>query len=234
VSSGWHLPVPARSGAAIRAMAARILAEPQFKRSEDLWQRFLAWLGSLLNIQVPGFLGSGWAPFVVLAVLVVAAAAVIFLALRNSAPRRSRRSRRNGVVITDEDQELSAEQWRKEADRLAAEGNYREALRCRYRALVAELADRRLIDQVPGRTSGDYDRAVRALVPEVAEQFSSATRLFERCWYGHEASDANAQVVFDEAARAVVAEVSSGRWRADPANAASEPGRGSDELVGLR
>jgi hypothetical protein len=230
MSPGWHLPVPARSGAAIRAVAARILAERQFKQGEDLWQRFLAWLGSLLNIQVPGFLGSGWAPFAVLAFLVAGAAAIIFLALRNGAPGRARRARPTGVVVTDQDQELSAEQWRKEADRLAAQGNYREALRCRYRALVAELADRRLIDQVPGRTSGDYDRAVRALVPEAAEQFSSATRRFERCWYGHEASDANAQVVFDEQARAVLAEVGSGRWKA-VANGAE---RGRDQLVGFR
>jgi hypothetical protein len=229
MSPGWHLPVPARSGAAVRAMATRILAEQQFKQGEDLWQRFLAWLGSLLDIQVPSYFGGGWALVVVLAVLVVAAAAVIFLTLRKGVPRRSRRPRRTGVVVTEQDQELSAEQWRKEAERLAGEGSYREALRCRYRALVAELADRRLIDQVPGRTSGDYDRAVRALVPEAAEQFSSATRLFELCWYGHQASDANAQLVFDAAARAVLAEVGSGRWRA----AANDAERGG-ELVGLK
>jgi hypothetical protein len=229
MSPGWHLPVPARSGAAVRAMATRILAEHQFKQGEDLWQRFLAWLGSLLDIQVPGYFGGGWALVVVLAVLVVAAAAVIFLTLRKGVPRRSRRPRRTGVVVTEQDQELSAEQWRKEAERLAGEGSYREALRCRYRALVAELADRRLIDQVPGRTSGDYDRAVRALVPEAAEQFSSATRLFELCWYGHQASDANAQLVFDAAARAVLAEVGSGRWRA-----ASNDAERGDELVGLK
>jgi hypothetical protein len=210
-------------------MATRILAEQQFKQGEDLWQRFLAWLGSLLDIQVPSYFGGGWALVVVLAVLVVAAAAVIFLTLRKGVPRRSRRPRRTGVVVTEQDQELSAEQWRKEAERLAGEGSYREALRCRYRALVAELADRRLIDQVPGRTSGDYDRAVRALVPEAAEQFSSATRLFELCWYGHQASDANAQLVFDAAARAVLAEVGSGRWRA----AANDAERGG-ELVGLK
>jgi hypothetical protein len=134
------------------------------------------------------------------------------------------------VVVTDEDQAQTAEQWRLEADRLAAQGDYREALRCRYRALIAELADRRLIDQVPGRTSGDYERAVRALVPEAAEQFSSATRLFERCWYGHEPSDAKAQVVFDEAARAVIDEVGSGRWEA----LANEAGRNRGELVGLK
>ncbi len=67
-------------------MAARILAERQFKQSEDLWQRFLAWLGSLLDVHLPSFLGSGWAPFLVLAVLAAAAGTVIFLALRNAGP----------------------------------------------------------------------------------------------------------------------------------------------------
>ena len=34
------------------------------------------------------------------------------------------------------------------------------------------------------------------------------------CWYGHEPSDANEQVLFDEAARLVVREVDAGRWQA--------------------
>jgi hypothetical protein len=192
-------------------MAARILAERQFQQNEDLWQRFVAWLDAHLHVQVPSLFGGTWETFVVLAVLVAAASAVVFLAVRNGSLRRIRPSRRTGVVVTDEDRAQSAEQWR-------------------YRALVAELADLRLIDEVPGRTSGDYERAVRALVPEAAEQFSAVTRLFERCWYGQEASDAKAQVVFNEAARAVIAEVGSGRWKA----LAKEAGRGSGDLVGLK
>jgi hypothetical protein len=211
-------------------MAARILAEHQFKQDEDLWQRFVDWLDSHLDIQVPSLFGGTWETFLVLAVLAAAAAAIVFLAVRNGSLRRIRRAPHTGVVVTDEDLARTAEQWRQEADRLAARGNYREALRCRYRALVAELADRRLIDQVPGRTSGDYERAVRALVPEAAEQFSSVTRLFERCWYGQEASGPEAQVVFDEAARAVIAEVGPGRWKAPTKGA----GPGSGELVGLK
>jgi len=230
MSPVWHLPVPARSGPALRAMAARILAERQFKQDEDLWQRFVAWLEAHLHIEVPSFFGGTWESFLVLAVLVIAVTGVVFLVVRSVPSRRFRRTRRTGVVVTDEDRAQTAEQWRQEADRLAAQGNYREALRCRYRALVAELADRRLIDEVPGRTSGDYERAVRALVPEADEQFSSVTRLFERCWYGHEPSDAKAQVVFDEAARAVIDEVGSGRWKV----LAKEAGRSSDELVGLK
>jgi hypothetical protein len=211
-------------------MAARILAEHQFQQNEDLWQRFVAWLDAHLNINVPSFFGGTWEAAIVLAVLVAAASAVVFLAVRNGSLRRIRRGRRTGVVVTDEDRAQSAEQWRQEADRLSAQGNYREALRCRYRALVAELADLRLVDQVPGRTSGDYERAVRALVPEAAEQFSAVTRLFERCWYDQDASDAKAQVVFNEAARAVIAEVGSGRWKA----LAKQAGRGSGDLVGLK
>lgn|ERR1700678_274106 len=230
MSLGWHLPVPARSGAAVRAMAARILAERQFKQGEDLWQRFVAWLEARLHVEVPSFLGGTWETFVVLAVLVTAVTGVVFLVVRNGLPRRSRRARPTGVVVTDEDRARSAEQWRQDADRLAAQGNYREAMRCRYRALVAELAARRLIDQLPGRTSGDYERAVRALVPEAAEQFSSVTRLFERCWYGQEASDARAQVVFEQAAGAVIAQVDAGRWKA----LANEDGHVRDELVGLK
>jgi hypothetical protein len=230
MSPVWHLPVPARSGPALRAMAARILAERQFDQGEDLWQRFIAWLEAHLHIAVPSFFGGTWGSFVVLAVLVVAVACLVFLVVRNLPSRRFRRARQTGVVVTDEDRAQTAEQWRQEADRLATQGNYREALRCRYRALVAELADRRLIDQVPGRTSGDYERAVRAMVPEAAEQFSSVTGLFERCWYGHEPSDAKAQLVFDEAARAVIAAVDAGRWKAQ----VNEAERASDQLVGLK
>jgi Domain of unknown function (DUF4129) len=230
MSPGWHLPVPARSGPTVRAMAARILAERQFKQDEDLWQRFVTWLEAHLHVEVPSFFGGTWGSFLVLAVLVVSVVGVVFLVARNLPSRRVRRARRSDVVVTDEDRAQTAEQWRQEADRLAAQGNYREALRCRYRALVAELADRRLIDQVPGRTSGDYERAVRALVPEAAEQFSAVTGLFERCWYGHEPSDAKAQVIFDEAARAVIDEVGFGRWKA----LTKEAERNSGELVGLK
>jgi Domain of unknown function (DUF4129) len=230
MNPGWRLPVPARSGPAMRAIAARIVAERQFKHDEDLWQRFVEWVEAHLNVQVPALFGAVWATFVVLAVLVGAVAAIIYLAIKNGPLRRGRLATKRGVVVTDEDRPRSADDWRREADRLAARGDYREAMRCRYRALVAELADRRLIDQVPGRTSGDYERAVRALVPEVAEQFSSATRLFERCWYGQETSDARAQVVFDDAAGAVIDAVGSGRWKA----LAKEAGRSEGELVGLK
>jgi hypothetical protein len=57
-------------------------------------------------------------------------------------------------------------------------------VRCRYRALVAELAARGLVDEVPGRTAGEYRGEVRRNLPDAAADFAGATELFELAWYG--------------------------------------------------
>jgi hypothetical protein len=73
--------------------------------------------------------------------------------------------------------------WLAEADRLAAEGRYREALRAAYLALLARLHRARAIDYQPTRTNWDHARAFRG--PEDARQtFVDLTRSFDRAWYG--------------------------------------------------
>ena len=60
------------------------------------------------------------------------------------------------VVLRSHGGARTAAQWRAEAAAHDAAGRWREALRCRYRALVAELAGRGLVEEIPGRTSGEY------------------------------------------------------------------------------
>jgi len=234
VTTTWRLPVPARDPVQVDAAAARILSEKQFHPAPSLWQRFWNWVEDLLSgLHIPGVrVGGGSAPplgDVVIGVLIAAAIVVVVIAARRGAFARWRHSARGeGVLVTEEGDVLPPDAWRREADRLAAEGMFREALRCRYRALVAELAARGLLDEVPGRTSGDYEQVVSAVLPEVAGEFSTITRLFERCWYGREPSDAPAQVTFEAMAAAIIAAVDrAGRdgWPALP----SEP-----ELTRLR
>jgi hypothetical protein len=213
----WRLPVQSRGPAQVHAIVAHILAEPQFHPRPSLWQRFVNWLDSL-HLHSPGLQASGpstpWLSDVVLVVLVGAVVTLVVLAFRRGAFSRLRHPRGTGVVVTEEGGMMAPEAWLRQAAQLAAEGRYREALRCRYRALVAELAFRGVVAEVPGRTSGDYERLVGAAVPEVATGFSTITRLFERCWYGHEPSDEQAQSTFDEMAAAILDRVGAVRWRA--------------------
>jgi hypothetical protein len=78
----------------------------------------------------------------------------------------------------------SWEEWAAEAEAHEQAGRFRDAVRCRYRALIAALASGGLLDEVPGRTAGEYLAAAHADVPAAAEPFATATRVFEAAWYG--------------------------------------------------
>jgi hypothetical protein len=177
--------------------------------------------------------GGAWQSYVVLVVLLAGVAAALTIAGRRGFFQRWRHPRAApGVVVTQQSGALSPAAWLERAGRFAAEGRFREALRCRYCALVGELAGRGLLDEVPGRTSGDYERLVRASLPEVAQQFAALTALFEACWYGHEPSGAEEQVLFDQAARLVLREVGTGRWQTGRHGGADGPGGPSTPSAG--
>jgi hypothetical protein len=183
----WHFRAPLRHAAELRRAAARILSETQFRSSESLLQRALGWLSARLSsLHLLGFLGGTWQGYVVLGALVLLAGAVVYFGLKRRLPARSRPTRASPGVVSETVELLSPARWREEAERLAREGRFKEALRCRYRALVGELAARGLVEEIPGRTSGEYERLVRAASPEIGQHFSAATDLFERCWYGQE------------------------------------------------
>jgi hypothetical protein len=51
---------------------------------------------------------------------------------------------------------------------------------------VATLARTGAVEEVPGRTTGEYRTLVRQARPAVAEPFADATDRFERAWYGND------------------------------------------------
>jgi hypothetical protein len=87
-----------------------------------------------------------------------------------------------GDVIIDRSREPRS--WREEADAHAAAGRIRDALRCRYRALVGDLARRGLLDEIPGRTTGEERDQLVVSAPEAADRFDAAADLFDDAWYG--------------------------------------------------
>lgn len=131
--------------------------------------------------------------------LIAAVVAVVALLLRRPLARARRASEGEqhddddevideGAVFVDRSREPV--DWRSEADEHRRAGRFREALRCRYRALVGDLARRGLIDEIPGRTTGEHRRQVHEVTPVAAATFDRAADLFDGAWYGHADVDA--------------------------------------------
>lgn len=146
----------------------------------------LNWLGTLL-----------WVVFVALLVTLL-----VFL-VRSLIERSGRRRAKAKRDATDADELDEIEEaavaidrsreptnWRAEAEEHRRAGRFRDALRCRYRALVGDLARRGLIDEIPGRTTGEERMQLRNVQPVAGAPFTSAADLFDEAWYGHVAVDA--------------------------------------------
>jgi hypothetical protein len=93
------------------------------------------------------------------------------------------------TVAADLDQVLPATLWQ-QADELAQQGNFLEAVRRLYLAVLALLHRARLIRYEKTRTNGEYIRQVR-LAPEAPRElhapFGELTRRFDQKWYGERA-----------------------------------------------
>jgi hypothetical protein len=153
---------------------------------------------------------------------IAAVAGLLFMLLRWAATKSGRWSRRStaddsadadtverDVVAIDRSREPT--NWRAEAEQHRQAGRYRDALRCRYRALVGDLARRGLIDEIPGRTTGEERAQLRRVTPTASSPFNSAADLFDGAWYGHREVSATDDDHFQTLERDVLATATQGR-----------------------
>ncbi|HQZ34690.1 MAG TPA: DUF4129 domain-containing protein [Ilumatobacteraceae bacterium] len=131
------------------------------------------------------------------ALLIAAVIGLLYMVLRSVAKTSGRgRARKKPVVGEDDDDLVERDavavdrsrepvNWRTEAEQHRLAGRYRDALRCRYRALVGDLARRGLIDEIPGRTTGEERVQLGRVTPVASTSFNSAADLFDGAWYGH-------------------------------------------------
>jgi Domain of unknown function (DUF4129) len=165
----------------VRAATRRVLRRPEFqpaRRSplQVAWEWLLERIGIVLGQLAAGGAGS----VISLVVVLLIVGAVVLLAIRFS--RGMTRDPAAAAALPAVPRRAPAE-WRAEAEAHERAGEWRQAVRCRYRALVADLAVRGLVDDVPGRTAGEYRVEVRHNAPGVAADFAGATELFELAWY---------------------------------------------------
>jgi hypothetical protein len=166
----------------VRRTVHDVLAQREFRQPpRSLLERARTWaieeFSRVLDSMFRGGRGS------VIAWSIVAVALVVLGLLVARFVRRTTADPEVTAALAPRHRRSSAE-WLSEAAAHEALGEWRDGMRCRYRALVADLVDRGVLDDVPGRTAGEYRSELAGRTPVVAPDFSGASELFERAWYG--------------------------------------------------
>lgn len=178
------LPPPVHDPGVVRDLADQILAESRYDRpAKSIPDRILEWFGEQIGKVLGSLVGSGAGTVVAWIVVLAAVAAVVFLVVRYGRVVSLPRAAPARLEVMVELSRTPAE-WRAEAEALERDGRWRAALRCRHRALVAELVQRGAIPDQAGRTAGEYVADVALTRPDAAPGFAAATALFEAAWYG--------------------------------------------------
>lgn len=188
VSLAVELPRSVIAPDEVRRVVDDVLGRPEYAElAPSLGARVRGWvveqLGRLLEVLV----GSSQASLVGSLLLVLALAAAGVLAVRFA---RAVRGDPSAMVVTADGLGRDPADWTAEADAHEQAGRDREALRCRYRALIAVLAAAEVVGEAPGRTTGEYLDEARDHRPEVAADVAAVTAAFEAVWYGHDEVDA--------------------------------------------
>lgn len=178
------LPPSVHDPQAVRDLADKVLAEARYDRpSKSIPDRILEWFGEQLGKVLGSLVGSGAGTLLAWALVLGAVAFVVYLIVRYGRAARApaRRERPSEVMV---ELTRTPREWRTEAEALEAAGRWKEGLRCRHRALIAELVRRGAIPDQPGRTAGEYVGDVAVALPAAAPSLAAATELFEAAWYG--------------------------------------------------
>lgn len=94
--------------------------------------------------------------------------------------------RRKAMALLDEDEpERTVDEWLVQADRLAAQGRHREAVRCLYLACLLRFDEQGIARFDRGETNWEHLRRIQASPKRPADlDFVEPTRHFDLVWYG--------------------------------------------------
>jgi hypothetical protein len=184
-----ELPPPEHSPGRAREVADEILSRPEYQWRDDrsLVERVGDWVATQIGrLTAPFGVGAGgvpvWVGWLVLVLLVLLVGVLVYRSRAGWRRERSPQTGGDGRVVVSAGEDMV--DWAAEVGRCEAAGQWREALRARYRVLVGELAGRGVIGDLVGRTTGELVADVRANAPGTAPSFAAATEMFEGVWYG--------------------------------------------------
>jgi hypothetical protein len=185
-----------------QADARRILSDPRYQDPGEA--QGASWLGRTLRRAVQGvseWLGralgdararapSAGIPLsplepIVWAVLFTTLTTAVVWVLLNAKSKGLKRRDAAGALLAAGEPDRTADEWLAEADRLDAQGSYREAVRCLYLACLVRLDDAQVAAFVNTETNWEHVRRIeKSPALPAGVNLRPVTRLFERVWYG--------------------------------------------------
>ncbi|MFI5709689.1 DUF4129 domain-containing protein [Kribbella sp. NPDC051620] len=186
--------------------AAKELAKPAYGQAGDnvisrIIGHILDWIGDLLS-NLTGQSTDGRAGLAMLLGLIVL---VVIVVLWRAGVLRTTRGTK-GQAVFESDRPLGASAYRSQSVEEAARGDYAAAVRSRFRACVAELTERTVLDERPGRTAYEAVADAGRVVPALREPLQPAALVFTEVVYGNRPGTPERYalvVTADEAARHV-------------------------------
>jgi Domain of unknown function (DUF4129) len=175
------LPAPTVDAGQVRRTVEEVLARPEYRGLRpSLLDRTWGWVLDQISRLLDTLGGGGgslvaWAVILVVLAVFVAAAAWFLRGVRADPDVADPVTGAIGRVAAD---------WAAEAAGHEQAGRWRDALRCRYRELIAELAAAGLVEEAPGRTTGEYLAELCVSLPDAEPSATALTRAFEAVWYG--------------------------------------------------
>lgn len=170
-----------------RRRAVAELAETRYEQ-ESLTERVWRWLEGFVSGVLEQVAREGLGGAASLAVLVVVLVTLGVLLLWSM--RRLSGSARSAAGGPLDQPEQSAAQHREQAERLAQEGHWPEAIRQRLRAIARSLEERDILAALPGRTADELAAAAGRALPALDARLADAARLFDAVTYGEDPGSA--------------------------------------------
>jgi hypothetical protein len=178
-----------------RSEVEDLMSRPEFQYPKSFMERLGDWIGERLEglfDRLPGdtpspSFGGGAGSLIGWLLVVSALAAVVFIiviAVRRWVPRVADSGEELSEIETEHRRRAS--EWAAEANDLESRGEWKLAIRARFRELVRSLVDREQVADLPGRTTGELLADMSATTPGAVESFDTTCLLFELPWYAHQ------------------------------------------------
>jgi hypothetical protein len=185
--------------------AAKELSKPLYGQAGDSLlsravQKVLEWIADLFG-NVAGQSPDGRSGLVSLVVLI---ALVVLVVLWRAGVLRTTKT--ESRTVFDTARPRTAAEYRAEAEASVAAGDYAAAVRSRFRACVAELTERTVLDDRAGRTAYEAVADAHRAVPALQGPLQPAALVFTEVVYGNRPGTPERYAVVavaDEAARKV-------------------------------